>query len=160
MSLLWIFGLVSKELGKGEKLEEKRETAERMPKPKKKGLEAKTILKILRTKGMLTQLKRLLINTISCLKINELRANFRIGFDDPADTGMLFALIGPVILFLNLACRHPIRVTPSFEDETVIKGYFHGTLRLRPIQLIPPFIIFVFSLPTIKALKLLVSTKW
>ncbi len=78
MSLLWIFGLVSKELGKRERLEEKRETAERMPKQKKKGLQAKTILKILRTKGLLTQLKRLLINTMSCLKINELRANFRL----------------------------------------------------------------------------------
>ncbi|MFQ5787179.1 MAG: hypothetical protein ACE5H1_04290, partial [Thermodesulfobacteriota bacterium] len=59
-----------------------------------------------------------------------------------------------------LACRHPIKVMPSFEDETVIKGYFHGTLRLRPIQLIPPFARFVFSLPTIKALKVLALTKW
>ncbi len=160
MSLLLFFGLVSKELGKREKPQGKSKLAERMPKRKKKGLQPKTFLKILGTKGLLTQLKRLLRNTVGCLKIKELRANFRIGFDDPADTGMLFALIGPAILFLNLACRHPIRVTPSFEDETVIKGYFHGTLRLRPIQLIPPFVIFVFSLPTIKALKLLVSTKW
>jgi hypothetical protein len=160
ISLLWFFGLVSKEVGKREKLREKSETAERRPKRKKKGLQAKTILKILRTKGLLRRLRHLLTDTMSCLKIKELGANFRIGFDDPADTGMLFALIGPAILFLNLASRHPIRVTPSFEDETVFKGYFHGTLRLRPIQLIPPLVRFGFSLPAIKALKLLALRKW
>jgi hypothetical protein len=160
MSLLWLFGLVSKELGKREKLKEKRGTAERMPKRRKKGLQTKTILRILRTNGLLRRLRRLLTDLISCLKIKELGANFRIGFDDPADTGMLFALIGPAILFLNLASRHPIRVTPSFEDETVFKGYFHGTLRLRPIQLIPPLVRFGFSLPAIKALKLLALRKW
>ena len=160
MSLLWFFGLVSKELGKRAKLKVKREKAETTPKGKKKGLQTKTILRILRTKGLLGRLRRLLSDTISCLKIKELGADFRIGFDDPADTGMLFALIGPAILFLNLACRHPISVTPSFEDETVIKGHFHGNLRLRPIRLIPPLVRFAFSLPTITALKLLAFRKW
>jgi len=51
-------------------------------------------------------------------------------------------------------------VQPSFGDEAVCQGYLLGTVRLVPIQLVPPFIRFAFSLPTIKALKILVLTKW
>ena len=160
MRLLWFFGLVSKELGKRKKPEEKRMVAEGKPTRRKRGLRARTILKILRTKGLLRQLGSLLRDTISCLRIKELGANFRIGLDDPADTGLLFAVIGPATSFLSSAWRHQIRVTPSFEDEAVLEGYLYGTVRLRPIQLVPTFIRFVFSLSTIKVLKVLVLTKW
>ena len=161
MRLLWLFGLLSKELGKGKrKPEEKKRVAEGKPKRRKSRIRATTILQILRTKGLLRRLGGLLRNTISRLSIKEFRANFRVGLDDPADTGLLFAVIGPATSFLNSSWHHQIRVEPSFEDEAVFEGYLYGTVRLRPIQLVPPFIRFVFSLSTIRVLKVLVLTKW
>jgi len=161
MKLLWLFGLVSKELGKRKREpEEKKRVAKGKPKRRKRGIRARTILQILRTKGLLRGLGGLLRDTIRRLSIKEFRANFRVGLDDPADTGLLFAIIGPATFFLSSSCHNQIRVEPSFEDEAIFEGYLYGTVRLRPIQLVPPFIRFIFSLSTIRVLRALVLTKW
>jgi len=159
LRLSWLFGLVSKEVTKGKKKpEEKKKVAEGKRKLRRRG--SRVILRILRTKGLLRQLKRLLKDVISRLNIRNLVVNLKIGLDNPADTGLLFALIGPVISFLNLSLPHEIRVQPSFGDEAVFEGYSCGRLRLLPIQLVMPFLKFAFSLSTIRVVKTLVLTKW
>lgn len=159
--LVWLFGLVSKEVTKGKKVpEEKRRGAEDKRKPRKRRLKARTIFPLLRTKGLLKQLKRLLLDILKCFKIRDLRVNFRVGLDDPADTGLLFSLISPVTFFLGSSRVHEIRVEPSFEDAFVFEGYLSGALRLVPIQLAIPFLRFVFSLATIRTAKTLVLAKW
>jgi len=159
MRLVWLFGLVSKEITKVKKKpEEKERVAEGKRKPRK--IQARTIFKILRTKGLLKQLKRLLRDVLRRLKIRDLRVDFRVGLDDPADTGLLFALIGPTIFFLGSSRVHEIRVQPSFEDEAVFEGYLSGALRSVPIQLVVPCLRFVFSLATLRVVKILVLTKW
>jgi hypothetical protein len=161
MRLLWLFGLVSKELRREKREpEEKERVAEGKPKRRKRRIRTRTILQIIKTKGLLRRLGGLLRDTTSCLSIKEFRANFRVGLDDPADTGLLFAVIGPAIFFLSSSWHHQIRVEPSFEDEAVFEGSLYGRVRLWPIQLVPPFIRFVFSLFAIRVLKVLVLTKW
>ena len=161
VKLSWLFGLVSKELRKGKKEpEEKRKVVKGKPKRRKRGIRARTVLRILRTKGLLRRLGRLLRDIVSRLTIRQFRIDFRIGLDDPADTGLLFAIIGPATFFLGCSWRHQINVEPSFEDEAVFEGYLYGTVRLRPIQLVPPCMRFVFSLSTIRVLKVLVLAKW
>jgi len=159
--LVWLFGLVSKEVTKGKKgTEEKKRIAEDKQQPGKRRIKARTVFQILRTKGLLKQLKRLLQDILKCLKIRDLRVDFRVGLDDPADTGLLFALIGPATFFLGSSRVHEIRVQPSFEDEAVFEGYLHGAVRLVPIQLAMPFLRFVFSLAAIRTAKTLVLAKW
>ena len=162
MRLVWLFGLVSKEVGKGKKqpAEKKRVVTEAEPKRKRKRLRAEAIFKIMRTKGLLKQFKNLLRDILSRLKIRDLAVDFRVGLDDPADTGLLFALIGPATFFLDSSRFHQIRVEPSFGDEAVCEGYLHGAVRLRPVQLVVPFLSFVFSLATIRVVKMLVISKW
>ena len=151
--LAWLFGLVTKEITRAKK---------KKPKEKKrKGrIKARTIFKILRTRGLLEQLRRLLWDILRRLNIRDLRVNFRVGLDDPADTALLFALIGPATFFLGSSRVHEIRIEPSFEDEVVFEGYLHGAVRLVPIQLATPILRFVFSLATIRTVKVLVLTKW
>ena len=159
--LVWLFGLVSKEVTKGKKRpEEEKGVTEGKRKPGKRKIKARTIFQILRTKGLLKQLKRLLQDILKQLKIRDLKANLRIGLDDPADTGLLLALIGPATFFLGSSRVHEIRVQPSFEDEAVFEGYLHGAVRLVPIQLAIPFLRFVFSLAAIRTAKTLVLAKW
>jgi len=159
MRLVWLFGLVSKEITKAKKKpEEKERVAKGKRKPRK--IQARTIFKILRTKGLLKQLKRLLRDVLRHLKIRDLRVDFRVGLDDPADTGLLFALIGPATFFLGSSRVHEIKVQPSFEDEAVFEGYLSGALKLVPIQLVIPFLKFTFSLATLRVVKILVVTKW
>ena len=155
MRLAWLFGLVSKEIAKKEKkaVEGKREPGEGR-------VGARTILEILRTKGLLGQIKRLLIGIFRIPRIKAFLADFRVGLGDPADTGLLFALIGPVAFFLGSSFPNQIKVRPSFSDEAVLEGSLYGVLRLRPIQLVPPLLRFVFSLPTIRVAKIAVVAKW
>jgi len=161
LRLVWLFGLVSKEITKAKKKpEEERRVTEGKRKPRKRKIKARTILKILRTRGLLRQLKRLLKDILRRLKIRNLAADITVGLGDPADTGLLFALIGPATFFLGSSRIHDIRVQPSFEDEAVFKGYLSGAVRLLPIQLVIPSLRFVFSLVTIRVVRTLVVSKW
>jgi hypothetical protein len=161
LRLTWLFGLVSKEIRKGKKKpEEEKRIAKVKRKPGKGRMGASVIFKILRTKGLLWQFKRLLRDVLSHLKIRDLGADFRVGLDDPADTGLLFAIAGPATLFLSSSFSHKVRVQLAFEEGGVFEGYLHGTVRLWPIHLVASSLRFAFSLATIRVVKILVLSKW
>jgi len=155
--LTWLFGLVSKEVkSRKKRAEQKEETVER----RGRGKGTRAIFKILRTKGLPRQLKRLVKDVLNCLKVRELRVNFRVGLDDPADTALVFGPIGLAVLFLEAYSPYEIAVQPSFDGEAVFEGYSYGAVRLRPIQLVAPFTRFAFSLAAIRVVKMLILTKW
>ena len=158
LKLVWLFGLVGKELGRRKKKGKLKKAKPEKAKEKKGG--ARKALKILRTKGLLRQLKILVTDVLSSLSIRQLRADFRIGLDNPADTGLLFALIGPSLIFLSPSVRRSISIKPSFEVEAVLEGYAQAAVRLRPIRLVIPLLKFVFSLPTLRVIKATVLAKW
>jgi len=160
LKLSWLFGLVSKEVTRGKEPKEKKKLVKEKRKPREGKRRLRDILEILRTRGLLSQLKRLLRDVLSRLKIRDLIADFRVGLGNPADTGLIFAIIGPATFLWNSSFPHQIRVQPSFEDKAVFEGYSHGVVRLRPIQLVIPFLRFAFSIATIRAAKRLVLTKW
>jgi len=161
MRLVWLFGLVSKEITKAKKKpEEERRVAEGKRKLRKRKIKARTILEILRTRGLLRQVKGLLKDILRRLEIRDLTADITVGLGDPADTGLLFAFIGPATFFLGSSRIHDIRVQLSFEDEAVFKGYLSGAVRLLPIQMVIPLLRFVFSLATIRVVKTLAVSKW
>ncbi len=151
LRLVWLFGLFSKEVKREKKKPEKK---------RKRRIGFRTISRILRIKGLLRQVKNLVRDVIGQLKIRELAVNLKLGLDNPADTGFLFALIGSITPFLSLPSQYQLRVQPSFYDEAVFEGYLHGVLRLWPIKLVRPFVRFVFSLATLRVVKVLVLSKW
>jgi hypothetical protein len=157
--LVWLFSLVSKEVSKDKKPKEKRKEVKAKPGRKKKGIKAKTVIEILQTKGLLRNLIGLISDILRCPRIKELEVDFVVGLNDPADTGLLFAFIGPATVFFNHLFHHMIRIQPSF-DEAVLEGYSSVTVRLQPVQLVPAIIRFVFSFATIRAIKILILSKW
>ena len=158
--LEWLFGLLSKELGREKKKPEEKKVVTGEKRKKKRRMGFGTILNILRTKGLLRQIKNLVRDVLGQLKIRELAVNLRLGLDNPADTGLLFALIGATTPFLSLPSQHRIRVQPSFYDEAIFEGHLRGVLRLRPIKLVRPLLRFVFSLAVLRVVKILVLSKW
>lgn len=160
LKLSWLFGLITKEVEKGGK---KPTEKKKVVKEKQKLAESKRrigdIFEILRTRGLLRQLIVLIRDVLKRFKIRDFIVDFRVGLGNPADTGLLFALIGPATFLLSSSFPHRIRVEPSFEDETAFEGHLSGTVRLRPIQLVSPLIKFTFSLATIRVVKKLVLTK-
>ena len=163
LRLVWFFGLFSQEVKKGKKKpkEEKGEVAGRH-KPaggKKKGGDIKPVFKILRTRGLLRQVIRFLRRVITSFRIKELSLNLRLGFDNPADTGLLFAVIGPAMPFVSSSRFHRVSLEPSF-DGAVCQGRLHGVVGLQPIRLVPPITGLVFSPSTMRVVKTLVISKW
>ena len=169
----WLFGLINKEMVTGKKKAEDEKGAEDEPKPevpereiegtpkrRKRRVSARTIFEIIRTKGLLRQTIGLLKGILGCFKIKDLVASFRVGLDNPADTGLLFALVGPVNFLLSSRFPHAVKLQPSFSDEAVLEGYLSGTVALRPIRLVPPFLKYIFSLMMLSVLWKLVLTKW
>jgi hypothetical protein len=151
LRLVWLFGLVKKDLKRGKKKPSKRKPGGRRG--------ARDIFKILRTKGLLRQAKTLVTDIFSRLKIRDLSIDLRVGLDDPADTGLLFSVIGPALLFCSPLTYH-LRVQPSFEGEAVLEGYAQGAVRLLPIRFVVPFLRFTFSMAALRAVKTVVLAKW
>ena len=66
---------------------------------------------------------------------HDVRLRMRIGLGDPADTGQLWAAIGPVSGVLASVRTVAIEVEPEFQDETLeLAG--GGRIRIVPLQLL------------------------
>jgi hypothetical protein len=156
LRLVWFFGLISKELSR----ENKKPEAKRKITKEKRRIWFRTTLRILRTKGMPRQLKDLVKDILGQLKIRELGVNLKLGLDNPADMGLVFALMGATTPFLRLPSQYQIRVQPSFYGEAVFEGYLQGVLRLWPITLVWSLLRFIFSLAAFRVVKILVLSKW
>lgn len=159
LRLKWFFGLVSSELRQTRKKPEEKKV-EYEGKPGDWPHRLRVTFEILQTKGLLKQLRSFIKRTIRRIKIRELTANLKVGLDNPADTGLLFAFIAPLNLAINYFLPHPIKIQPSFTGESFITGYLYGEVRLWPIQLAASLIAFAFSLPTLRVAKKLVLYKW
>lgn len=158
MKLVWMFGFIKKELGGRKKKAKPKKAKIQEAEGKKRG--AGKAIGFLRTKGLLGQIKILVTDVWKSLSIRQLRVNFRIGFDDPADTGMLFAFLGPTFIFFNNTKSYSVDIIPSFEDDAVLEGYMQAVIRLLPIRLVFSLLRFIFSFPTLRVIKEMAVTKW
>jgi hypothetical protein len=160
MRLVWLFGLVRKDLRQARKKPEEEGANEQKRKTGDWTRGISITLEVMRTKGLPGQLGSFIKRILRHIKIRELVANFKVGLDNPADTGLLFACLAPVNLVASYFSPHHVRIEPSFASDTLIEGHLYGAVRLRPIQLAAPLLGFVFSLPTLRATKKLVLYKW
>ena len=163
IKLVWLFGLIGKQIKREKGKPKKKALKEKLPEKKrgkKRKREFKTILKILRTKGLLRIIKKLVRDILSQFKIRELAVNVKLGLDNPADMGFVYALIGVTKPFLNLPPQYQIRVQPYFLEELSLEGYLNGLLRLQPIGLIIPITRFIFSRAALRVAIILVLSKW
>ena len=157
--LVWLFGLVSKDcIQTKKKPEESNIEQEQKSSDWTQGI--RITLEVIRIKGLPGQLVRLIKRILRHIRVRELVANLKLGLDNPADTGLLFAFAAPFNLLLSHLSPHRIRIEPSFASDTLIEGRLYGTVRLRPVQLAVPLLGFAFSFPTLRAVKKLVLYKW
>lgn len=73
-----------------------------------------------------------------------------IGLGDPADTGVLWAVMGPLSAMMNNLKSIQLEIEPEFIDS-VVDFESHGHFRFIPLQFIALTIIFVLSPTTIQA---------
>ena len=129
----WLFGLIGKDIGDREKKPDKK--SRKKENRGKRNL--KTFLKMWKARGFLPKLLRFIRDALRLVKIRELKMSLRVGLDDPADTGMLFAAAGPSALFLRRFSSLDMQIEPDFEQED-LRGYLQGDMRIIPIKFIRP----------------------
>lgn len=149
----WMFNLVGKEIG-GKKREKKEPRKEK----KKRKRRIKPLIAMLRARGFLGRLVSFVRDVLRISHIRELRADIRVGLNDPAETGMLFAIVAPVMAYLRAFTSLDVRIQPEFE-QMVFQGYFKGDLRIFPIQLLVASILFALSPATMRGIKAMVVAR-
>lgn len=164
----WLFGLVSFDANaqKG-KLKETKKPAkpqEKPVKPKKKTGRADSwqqftiVTEIIRIKGLLNEVKKLIIRLFRCFDFKQFNGDFSVGLFDPADTAFLFGIIAAVTIPLGHPLTGNFRLNPSY-DGLAFEGNLSGIIRLRPIYLVAPVVLFIFSPAILKAIWILTTKR-
>jgi hypothetical protein len=149
--LYWLFGLVRLRLGKPKA---RVRTTTKRPKAgqrRRKRGRGHGMLAMLRSEGFGRRLLRLARDLLRRVHIHDLSMQVRLGLDDPADTGRLWAVVGPLSALLPLPPAARLAIEPDFTSEALdLNG--KGRIRIIPIQLLFMFLGFVLSPTTLRAL--------
>jgi hypothetical protein len=146
----WLFNRIGRDLT-GRKEPEKTQPARKRPR-------AKPFLAMVRSRGFLRRLLRYLRDVLRAMQLRELEGDLRVGLSDPADTGMLFALIMPVTAGVRAAVPVDVRIRPDFQ-RPVLQGYLNGDLRVVPIRLLAVSLVFACSPATLRGLRAMVVAR-
>jgi len=157
----WLFGLLGKNL-----LPRKKKPAKRPKKPKKakkpkkgKKRDLNALLALIRTRGVLAGSVKLVRRMLTAFRVRQLDADLRVGLDDPADTGIMCAVLWPLMVRPGLFGPGTVRVEPVFE-EPVFEAALRGEVRIIPAQMVANLLRFVFSTAGLRVTKLMVVSWW
>lgn len=102
------------------------------------------IIALLRRSAFRGHVYKFLHGILRAVHARDLFLRMRIGLSDPADTGRLWAVLGPVAGFMQNIQSADVHLEPEFVDLTFeVEG--HGRLDLVPIQFIVSMMVFILS---------------
>jgi len=157
----WLFGRVGTSFGAGGGAEKPSKPGK--PKAEKKrraGLRnGRLAWDLLHVRGLLRGVARLFVQLLRCIKVRTLRADFRVDLGDPADTAMLIGPLSQAAMFADIWSPYSFRLMPAF-DGTLLDGEAVLAARLRPVAVVPPLLGFLFSASTLRAIVVLVRSRW
>jgi hypothetical protein len=164
--IYWLFGLVHLSFRPGRRREGS--TSRRRPRPTsrifrggKRLIKGRCdLLAVMRTPGFARRVVDLVGGLLEAARPRRLRIHFIIGMEDPADTGRLWAILGPLrLLFRKTICGRAsgvaIEISPDFSGPR-FKGYSCASLRFVPLEMIGLVVGFLFSAPALRAARVLI----
>jgi hypothetical protein len=108
------------------------------------------VMALLRQAAFRRRLVRLVGDLLRAARIDDLGLRLRLGLGDPADTGRLWAFVGPASAAVLGLRNVRIRLEPEFMDE-VFEFDAEGRVWLVPLQFLALAIGFALSPPSIRA---------
>lgn len=128
--------------------EEAEEEPEEEERAGRRGPKPRSVATALRTPGLGRAVGRLLSRLSGAVRLRRADASVRLG--DPADTGRLWGLAGPVVATLPARWRDRVYLQPDFSPGAADVA---GRLRARviPLRLVAATLEFVLSPPVIRA---------
>jgi len=112
------------------------------------------VFAVLRQAAFRRRVYRLLHDVLSAAHFHELRLRLRLGLGDPADTGQLWAVLGPLAAIARNRRNADVRIEPEFID-TALEFRAEGRARLMPLQYLALAAGFVLSPVSIRAWRML-----
>lgn len=152
----WLFGLLRFRIpipGAGRPEPEPETRPKEAPqRPRARG-RSRNALAALRPAEFRGRIYRLIRDVVRAVHVRRLSLRVRLGLGDPADTGRLWALMGPLDALARMG-NAEVRIEPDFVDP-VLEFEIDGRVRLVPLRLIALAVAFVLSPPTIRAWRTL-----
>jgi hypothetical protein len=149
----WLFGVVRFAVpGKSQRKPDKKPAKDKkQKKANKKSANGKAIKDLLLNARFRYRAIKFVKDVFKSMQIAAFYMHIRLGLDDPADTGRLWALLGPLAIILSNLSNARVMLEPDFQEETVyLDG--KGRVRIVPLQVIFTILAFVFSPITISAM--------
>ena len=140
----WLFGLVRV------RLPLRRAVPADRPEDRGRG---RNVLAALRQAGFRRRVHRLAGDLIRAIHVHRLRILVRLGLGDPADTGRLWAVVGPVNALAQWRGAD-IRIEPDFL-EPALDFQADGTVEIVPLRFLLLAVGFAISPPSIRAWRTL-----
>lgn len=97
---------------------------------------------------------RLVRDLFAAAHLHQFRLRMRLGLGDPADTGLLWAFVGPLNAVAQGMPNVDVGIEPDFR-EPVCDFELHGRLMLIPLQFLALVIAFALSPGSIRAWRTL-----
>ncbi len=152
----WAFGLLWKDVG-GEKKKPKRPKKKKKKKKRRPGVKA--FPDFLETRGSVSGLLKLARRMIGGIRVKQLDAHLRMGLDDPADTGMLYSVMLPILIPLNYIGSSNVRMELCFQ-EAILDFTGRGHVRIVPAQMIWAVLLFGLSPAGLRVIRNMVVRRW
>lgn len=136
----WGFFRFSSQLGGGKGKPSRRKKGLEKP-PRHRWAAAGSVLRV---PGLGRWVMRLIRRTARAIEVLRLTLEMRVGLDDPADTGRLFGIIGPVSLWINRFPKWEVGLDPDF-DRATVSGRAEAVLTIHPARVAGAVLLFVCS---------------
>lgn len=135
MTIGWLFGLVRFPVSLTQEKKEAAEKKQSKAPRKKRKPEPPRVTYLIRSGEFWRWSNRLLKRLLGHIKVYSLFLRVRLGLGDPADTGRLWAVAGPISALLASIPVARINIEPNFmQAELQVES--EGQIRIYPIRLI------------------------
>jgi len=114
---------------------------------------ARGVARLLGDSSLRRRVARLAAGLLRAVQVRDLFLRLRVGLGDPADTGRLWAVLGPAAAIAGGLRGADVRVEPAFTEQALdVEG--RGALRVVPLRVIALGIAFMLSPATLRAVSL------
>jgi hypothetical protein len=145
------FGLVNSRILLQEKATSKPSRKMNKPKEQEERNEGKAVFKVLLQKRFRHRIFETLSDLWCSISKHNIKLHIKAGLDDPADTGQLWAIVGPTSALLPSNHQFSVLIEPDFLNPS-FQFDCRGTIRFIPLQIIFILVKLFFSPPFWKGL--------
>jgi hypothetical protein len=153
VAVRWLFGAVRFTIpgNVAQKPRKKPPKTKNKAKDKKKSAGGRTIKSLLWNARFRKRAIQFVKDFFQSIHIMAFYLRIRLGLDDPADTGRLWAVLGPLAVFLSSMSNTTVQLQPDFQAQALSLDS-RGKVRIVPLQVIFTVLSFVFSPITIQTM--------